>query len=876
MISISSFITVVIIIFAIRFLSVFYTLKTNIEVIFRPGNSVVSVYGWSKILFAFVAIAALLYFIKTLRKTDSNVKSSYFFLFLFYYLISAFSNRFVYKNFSYLYVLQAFNIKFTDIIPLIEQDLFYEEPYIFWFILIMLGVFGFFKIKNKHEYAILFWIIPFCFLQFPTNSVFVLYGISILVIAIFGMKYADKFSSLYYHLFQFIILFIIILYSFFCSICNDRVTIKYSLEILSLYFIPSLILIIYNVKKGKKEAVSSTWILPAVSYLLVAMPLHKCFFNNVLSIASSIVNSFLWLGNVPIVVSFIFLFSYIAGKINIKLKNISFYLLSGIAITYYIVDSLLFHYSHFRINQQTLAWTMAMDDIVGTTLKTCLDYVNYKTWLMIVLAIVLIVLLLKNSNSIFKKHTGYRFFCLTIILTAQISIVLLPIISKAQLNELQDPFFAMVRGIEWLDDTQSLSEAELKAGFAECKVPLKEYVNKEQIQGNGYNIILVTLESVHWRYLDIFCDEEKKTWPEMSKYKDRMEIFPFFFSCYPESTTGDVSVVSGLQPYSPNYILKKDVLSCPTIANDLKKANYDCYLFSSESLIDGKLISMVKTMPFNSVLSYSSSMIKNPDDYWYWGIKEEKNVDNIIETLSKRDNKNPYFVWYRTVYPHAPFTVFEKPQDRVFKSDNILIQNVVLDYKNCLIYLDKQLAKLIDNVDKLDKQNNKQTIVFFIADHGEMLGEKDNFNLFGHGLYAQSNLTNCPCIIVYPKAKGLKINRKVGSQIDAYPTFLDCLGLESSVKRFEFGESLIRNEDNNRPVYLSSAKSYALVEDGYYYYFKDKNLSECIVEKISIDENNKATFERIEYNNEEMILEKYNRIKKYFKLQTVFINSLNY
>ena len=261
--------------------------------------------------------------------------------------------------------------------------------------------------------------------------------------------------------------------------------------------------------------------------------------------------------------------------------------------------------------------------------------------------------------------------------------------------------------------------------------------------GNGYNCILVTLESVQWRYLNLFCDDANKTWPEMSKYKERMEVFPNFYSCFPESTTGDVSVVSGLQAFTPNNLMNKNILTCPTVADELKKLNYETYLFTSGSIIDGNLIAITKTMNFDNILTYTSSTVKNKEDYWYWGIKEEKNVDNIVEALKKRQNNRPYFIWYRSVYPHAPFTVFEKPDEAVFKTENPLIKNIVYDYKNCLIYLDKQFSKLIENIDKINKETNQKTVLFFVADHGEMLGEKDNSGLFGHGLYAQSKLTNC-------------------------------------------------------------------------------------------------------------------------------------
>ena len=148
MINISSLITLLLIIITVRFFSVADTLKTNLDIIFRPGTSVNSVSFSSKILFGVIAVVALVFFIKSLKKSEGKIKNSFFLLMLFYYIVSALSQRSVYKNNSYLYVLQAYNVNFSDLIPLFEQDLFFEEPYIFWFILLMCGIFYFLKMKN--------------------------------------------------------------------------------------------------------------------------------------------------------------------------------------------------------------------------------------------------------------------------------------------------------------------------------------------------------------------------------------------------------------------------------------------------------------------------------------------------------------------------------------------------------------------------------------------------------------------------------------------------------------------------------------------------------------------------------------------------------
>lgn len=872
MIKISKIISILFILILIRFVFVFDILKANLDIIFRPGTKILTVSLFSKYLLIIFGVMSFFYFIKKLKKTESQIKDGFFYLFFFYYILSSLSQRCVFNRFSYLYVLQTFNVKFSDLIPFFEQDLFFESPYIFWFALVISLIFYFLKKKNCQELAIPLWIIAFLFLDFPLSTILITNIIASIIIAILGFKYFDKNSSIYYHLLQFIIYLTIMVYGFYTSVYDDKQTLLYCVEITLLYYIPSFIMLFVCVRSKEENAIALTWVLPAITTSLLTMPITKIELYQCISVASATVNSFLFVGNLFIMVGFILALTFLFGKINEKIKNITFYLLSALGIIYYIFDFLLYHYSHFRINIETINWTMTMNNAFETTLKTCLNYIDNKTWFLIIFITILIVLCVIKSDKIFKKQSSLGNLCLMILLSGQISSTILPIISVVTFEELQEPFFILLKDIKLVQEKKNLTDSEIKTGLKECGIILKEYNDINPINGNNYNLILVTLESVHWRYLDIFCEENEKTWPEMSKFKDRMEVFPYFFSVFPESTTADVAVVTGLQPYASEYILNKSCLTSPSIVNEIKKADYETYLFTSGSVRDGNLISLVKTMPFDNSLTYTTKISNLPDDYWYWGIKEEKNVDNILNALSSRKNNKPYFVWYRSVYPHSPFPVFDDYKNLRFKKENFLFKDKVTDYKNCLVYLDRQLAKLVKGIDILDKKTNKKTFIIFVADHGEMLEEKDNFGLLGHGLYCQSKLTNCPCIVIHPESKGLIINKKFGSQIDVVPTILDYLKIKSSVKRYEFGESLINNLEHNRPIYLASSKSYALVEDGYYYYFIDKKSPKCSIEEVGLDQNFKATFNKINTYDEEKILEKYDRINKYFKLQEEFLS----
>ena len=162
-----------------------------------------------------------------------------------------------------------------------------------------------------------------------------------------------------------------------------------------------------------------------------------------------------------------------------------------------------------------------------------------------------------------------------------------------------------------------------------------------------------------------------------------------------------------------------------------------------------------------------------------------------------------------------------------------------------------------------------------VGDHGEMLGEKDNGGLTSHGLYTTPLLQNVTCIFIKPENKGLEINPNIGSQIDILPTILDYLKLKPSVERCEQGTSLYSTDLASRPIYLSSVESYVVIEDGYFFEFHDKNSPNFKITKLSYSkEDYMPRYEYIpNWANHNEIFEKYQRVKKFYKLQEEFMNN---
>lgn len=864
-------IILVILLFSIRLLLFLFGFSNNFDNLWRPGSYYFNFPTTIYVLLIGLLIYTFYIYIKRLKNTDNKIKNSlcgYFFI--SYFFLSLFNRFFIKKHFTYLYLLLNSNTKIADIAPCFTLDLIYEPPYILWSLLFMGIIYFVCKKYNKIEYSIPFWVIPLLFIDFITNDIITVALFSNLIIALMGMKFSKRFSAFPLLIFQFVI-------DIFCaflaykSYYTNPAYLTIAITTIALFYIPSFCFSFICIKTKDERNISLTWILPFTTLFFSLLPLLRLpSYYNLVSIISMI-NTFILFGNLSLVVIIIFIVYLITNKINKKFSEILFGLMSVVAILFYLLDSVLFYYSHFRLNYETILWAVSMNDFISTTLKTCLDYISPIYILGLLLISVFIVILCKMAVS--QRKPYIRFAILLILIISQSSIALLQLTDPIP-YVLRDPFFEFVKSIPTYDySLNNYNIDEIKEGFKECNIDLKHYqekdVNPELI--NRMNVILITLESVHWRYLNIF-GKEPKTWPLMSKLKDRMEIFPLFFSCFPESTSGDYALATSLVPYDYLFLHKNPNKIHKSSIQDLIKYNYDTYMFSSENINDGGLSNLIKSIPFNYIFEYNSFENKHPENSWIWGYKEEYTTKSIVDYLSSRKTNKPYFLWYRTVYPHSPFTNLDSDKNMVFNEKNEYGELTLLSkYKNALIYLDKALYNFINNITELDKKTNQQTLIVMVGDHGEMLGERDNYGLTSHLLYTTPQIQNVPCIFIKPTNSGFKINNNYGSQIDVMPTVFDFIKLKPSIERYEQGESLYSENLASRSIYLTSAQSYALVEDGYFYEFRDKNNSYAKVTQLFISEDFNQRYKTVFEGTNEDIVNKYNRTKRFFKLQEKFL-----
>ncbi len=181
---------------------------------------------------------------------------------------------------------------------------------------------------------------------------------------------------------------------------------------------------------------------------------------------------------------------------------------------------------------------------------------------------------------------------------------------------------------------------------------------------------------------------------------------------------------------------------------------------------------------------------------------DTRTATRAIELLEKHRNES-FFIGVGFIKPHvpllAPQTYFDlypvekiqlpdrPPNDRADIPPQALRMNrdlfvdgdpteqqakeAIRSYYACVSYMDAQLGRLLDAVDRLALWDS--TIVVFFGDNGFHLGE--------HGFWAKHSLfeeaTHCPLIVAAPGKKRGAVARGLVEFVDIYPTLCELAGL---------------------------------------------------------------------------------------------------
>lgn len=187
---------------------------------------------------------------------------------------------------------------------------------------------------------------------------------------------------------------------------------------------------------------------------------------------------------------------------------------------------------------------------------------------------------------------------------------------------------------------------------------------------------------------------------------------------------------------------------------------------------------------------------------WFGLFNDEATGEDLTaETLEwidehrEAETGHPYFVWVHYVEPHAPYRFWEDfsgklgidPARGVPKSDR---------YDTEIAYSDREVGRLLRALGGADGVP-EDTLVLFVADHGESLGEHD---YWGHGRHLYENSLHIPMGLVWPGRVPAGTVSEPALIIDLAPTVLGLLGLPAPEGFRGFDWSRVFRGDAEAPV----------------------------------------------------------------------------
>ena len=319
------------------------------------------------------------------------------------------------------------------------------------------------------------------------------------------------------------------------------------------------------------------------------------------------------------------------------------------------------------------------------------------------------------------------------------------------------------------------------------------------------NVLLVFMESAYNQHLSLFGGPVE-TQPLLSKYKDRMELFPNFFSNFAASMNARFATFTSLYPVRDCRRFTSPRVKVKSLFEVLHDHGYTCSLFDSSFLDYSGFRDFLRGRGLAKMCDADTMPGRRVTKPLTWGLREEETLGAMRAQIREyATGRQPFFLTYLPVAPHCPYDGIPRS---FMKFQRREVGDYTELYLNELLYMDWVIASILDQLK--DSALLDQTLVIITNDHGEMLG--GNGGPIGHGWALTPELANTPLIVLDPRNRGYHLNYTPGSQINVLPTVLDRLGIPIPAGELYEGRSLdAETGGEKRVVYLNTFQQYAVL-----------------------------------------------------------------
>lgn len=321
------------------------------------------------------------------------------------------------------------------------------------------------------------------------------------------------------------------------------------------------------------------------------------------------------------------------------------------------------------------------------------------------------------------------------------------------------------------------------------------------------NVLLITIDTLRADHMSGY-GYGRPTTPNLDRLIAKGARFDEARTVEPLTSPASCSMLTSLYPHehgsTRNGLRLRPGL--PSLPKELDRHGYQTAAFVSNWTIKDKMSGLGEHFQvYDEVLTQKR---------WFGLVAGEATAEDVNEAAigwldEHAGRKRPFFAWVHYVEPHAPYEfqgevavrVGVERRDEATKKDR---------YDTEIAFVDHHVGKLLERVEK-DPRLAGNTLVVFLSDHGESLGEH---GYWGHGRHLHDPGLHVPMVIYWPGKVGRQRLSAPASNLDVAPTVLGLLGHDSpsSFRGFDWTPVLTgeTRADEKRTLWFQAHKGAVL------------------------------------------------------------------
>ncbi len=277
------------------------------------------------------------------------------------------------------------------------------------------------------------------------------------------------------------------------------------------------------------------------------------------------------------------------------------------------------------------------------------------------------------------------------------------------------------------------------------------------------NLLLITFDTTRADHVGYATDRANRT-PTLDALAARGTWFATCIASQPLTVPSHASIMTGLYPYhhgvrnNGTYSLGEEAT---TLAELAREAGYATHAIVSSFVLDSQFGLDQGFDGYDDDLAGAAK----PAAFMFREIKAERTAAKAVRWIKEeRPKDRPFFLWVHFWDPHADY---DPPRD-------VAIRFPGDPYSGEIYFADRELGNVIAALG--DRQLDDRTLVVFVGDHGEGLGEHGERT---HGIFIYDATVHVPMLFAGP---GVPVARRVDGlvrTVDIVPTLIELLRLRN-------------------------------------------------------------------------------------------------